>query len=254
MGFLFKEGCCAPANGTDYQVCECSSSSMADKKALKWMEAVLWESLPGQGGAGERAAWVWVRVLLPALRAEGVTSAYCPSKDRSFCLSFHPSLKGLWDDCWPASGTCSLKTSSVVHELKENGCTWTKCVVTASVFSSGILTGPSWKQVSDKACALLLTASLFTERRMGMVAYLKTGGLERSFSQCACELYQIPAAGTWQLATRSLSAKAATNQLTKKEKWQHTSSNIPNSKHKWGEQVTGPPQRVFIKSSNCSKC
>lgn len=35
MVFLFKEGCCARANGTDYQVCECSSSSTADKEALK---------------------------------------------------------------------------------------------------------------------------------------------------------------------------------------------------------------------------
>lgn len=47
-----------------------------------------------------------------------------------------------------------------------------------------------------------------------MVAYLKIWGLEQSFSQWVCELYQIPAAETRQPATQSLSAKAATNQPT----------------------------------------
>lgn len=49
------------------------------------------------------------------------------------------------------------------------------------------------KHVSDTACALFLTASVFTERRMGMVAYPKIRGLEQSSSQCACELCQVPA-------------------------------------------------------------
>ena len=40
VGFLFKERCCAWANGTDYHVRECSSSCTAEKKAIKWMEMV----------------------------------------------------------------------------------------------------------------------------------------------------------------------------------------------------------------------
>lgn len=72
-------------------------------------------------------------------------------------------------------------------------------MVTANIFSSQILTyaaGLTWKQVSDKAHALFLTASVFTERRMGVVGYLKIWELEQSFSQCAWELYQVPTART----------------------------------------------------------
>jgi len=82
-------------------------------------------------------------------------------------------------------------------------------MVTASIISSWILAyaaGLTWKQVSDKAHALFLTASVFIERRMGVVAYPKVEGLKRPFSQCGCELYHIPA------------AKKATNQPTNQEK------------------------------------